>query len=223
MDALIEIIYGAVLGLLAGIAFQRISVFQVSKRSDDSAKVEAINNQVVIALWMLTSAALFALVFWKYSGTVDRIENIFIVSVAVNIAVVDFDIRKVPNSSLLILMLSKIGCMIADVIITGDAKNVIFPPILGLAVGLIIYSLPSMLKIPIGAGDVKYCGVIGFCLGIYGFLEASLVMGIVIAFYWIYLKITGKGSLKTVSAMGPFLSVGVIVTALLPITELINR
>ena len=60
---MIEIIYGAALGLLAGIAFQRISVFQVSKRSDDSAKVEAINNQVVIALWMLTSAALFALVF----------------------------------------------------------------------------------------------------------------------------------------------------------------
>ena len=48
------------------------------------------------------------------------------------------------------------------------------------------------------------------------YLQAALVMAVGLLVYLVYLIATKKGSLKTKSPMGPYLSLGVIVTVLFP-------
>ena len=221
---LIEVLISAVLGLAAGLLFQRITVLQLKKRTDDASKIKLANRPVVIIPWILISAALFALISWRCKETVVMIQYFVFVSVSINIAVVDWLIRKVPNSSLLILLAARaIGMVLEVAFKVGTVKNVVIPSFVGLFIAFLVFSLPSYFGIRIGAGDVKYSGVIGFCLGFIGFFEASAVMGVVNLIYWAYLKITHKGNGKTLAPMGPCLSVGVIITLLIPLTQFIGN
>lgn len=225
MRLLIEILISAVSGLAAGLLFQRITVLQLKKRTDDSSKIKAVNKPSVIIPWMLVSAALFALLTWKLKEQcIVLVEYLIIASTAINILAVDALIRKVPNSSLLILLVTRaIGIVLEIVFKVGTVKSVVIPSFFGLFIAFLVFSLPSYFGIRIGAGDVKYSGVIGFCLGFIGFLEAAVIMGIVNLIYWAYLKITHKGNGKTLAPMGPCLSAGVIITLLVPLTEYIGN
>ncbi len=225
MRLLIEVLISAVLGLAAGLLFQRITVLQLKKRTDDSSKIKTVNKPSVIIPWMLISAALFALLTWKLKEQcIVLAEYLIIASMAINILAVDALIRKVPNSSLLILLLTRaIGIVLEIVFKAGTVKSVVIPSFVGLFIAFLVFSLPSFLGIQIGAGDVKYSAVIGFCLGFIGFLEAAVIMGIVNLGYWAYLKITHKGNGKTLAPMGPCLSAGVIITLLIPLSDYIGN
>jgi len=219
---LAEVIYGALLGLLAGLAFQRITVFQIKKRTEESSKVEAVNAPMAIVLWMIVSALLFGIIFYIESESIVRLQSVLIMSIAISISVVDIDIRRIPNESVLALLLVRAIGIIADI---SDGQNFLeaaIPSFIGMAVGFLIYSIPSMIGVPIGAGDTKYSAAIGFCLGFYGFLEASIIMSIALFVYWVYLKGTGKGTAKTVTMQGPYLSLGVMVTLIFPYERIIE-
>lgn len=213
---LVDAIYGGVLGIVLGLAMHRVTVFQVKMRTEENAKVEAVNNTMVMVLWSALSGVLFALLFWRESETAVRLPYVMYMSIAIGIAVVDIDIRRIPNESVLAIMVVKTISIIVNISKGCDIKDEIFPVILGLVVGLVIYMIPSIFRVPIGAGDIKYCAAIGYCLGIYGFLEAALVMAVGLLAYLGYLKMTKKGSAKTATAMGPYLSLGVVATLLLP-------
>jgi len=217
-----EVIYGALLGLLAGLAFQRITVFQVKRRTKESSKIEAINTPMAIALWAVLSAILFAVIFYLHSDTIVRLQYVLIMSIAINISIVDIDIRRIPNESVLALLAVRLVGIVADIVGGQNILEAALPSLLGLAVGFLIYSIPSMVGIPIGAGDTKYSAAIGFCLGIYGFLEASVIMAIALLVYWVYLKVVGKGSAKTVTMQGPYLSLGVMVALIFPYERIIE-
>jgi cbb3-type cytochrome oxidase subunit 3 len=51
---------------------------------------------------------------------------------------------------------------------------------------------------------------LGFVFGIVNFALAMLAMSILLMLYWVYLKKTKKGNMKTSAPMGPFLSAGVM-------------
>jgi prepilin signal peptidase PulO-like enzyme (type II secretory pathway) len=70
-----------------------------------------------------------------------------------------------------------------------------------------------------GAGDVKYSAVIGVCIYAMGYFQSMVFMGIFVAIYLVYLKITRKGGLKTLVPMGPFLSVGTVISMCFLITN----
>jgi len=219
---LAEVFYGSLLGLLSALAFQRITVFQIERRTKESSKVEAINTPMAIALWMLVSAMLYGIFFYIETETIVRLQYVLIMSIAINISVVDIDIRRIPNESVLALFLVRTIGIIADIVGGQNFLEAALPSFIGLAVGFIIYSVPSMAGVPIGAGDIKYCAAIGFCLGIYGFLEASIIMSIALFTYWIYLKATGKGTAKTVTMQGPYLSLGVMVALIFPYEKIVE-
>ena len=220
---MIETIYGAVLGVLAGLAVHRISLFQIRRRSQESKSVEAVENVVVIALCSVIGALLFGVIFKLYSDTLTRIEYMFYILVALNVSIIDIDIRKIPNDSLLVLLVVRTVTMIIRMATgRGTVRETLFPAILGLAIGFILYMLPSFMRVQISPGDVKYCAMIGYCLGIYGFLETSVVMAVSVLFYLAYLIVSKKGNAKTVTMMGPHLSLGVVVTLLLPYTEIMT-
>ncbi len=213
---MIDIIYGGVLGLLAALAFNRIAIFQVKKRTDENAKIEAIGNTATVIIWMLISGVLFAAVFAITRDAAQRIEAIAYISVAISIGVVDLDIKKIPNSSVLALLIIRTAALIYAIATGVPLKESLIPSLVGLAGGFILYQLPMYFGIPIGTGDVKYSAAIGYCLGAFGYLQSALIMAVGLAFYLIYLVATKKGSLKTAVPMGPYLSLGVVVTVLFP-------
>lgn len=216
---LTEIIFGGFLGIVAGLAFQQISAFQIKRRTDETAKIETVNNPVVVVLWVVISALLFGLIYYLEKDPAKRVEKILYISIAISIAVVDMDIKKIPNFSVLALLIIKVVSMVYAIVKGGEVVNIIFPAVIGLAVGFFLYQIPMLFHIPIGTGDVKYCGAIGFCLGIFSFIQAALIMAIALLLYLLYLVSTKKGSIKTAVPMGPYLSLGVVITILYPILD----
>ena len=212
-------LYGGILGLLAGLAFNRITLFQIKRRTSETAQIEAVENLAVIISWILLSGVLFAVVFAKFSSTALRLEYIAYISIAISVGVVDLDIRKIPNWSILALLIVRTAAIVYGVCSGGSIKAYLFPSLIGLAIGFVLFQLPTLIGIPIGSGDVKYCGAIGYCLGIFGYLQASIIMAVALVIYLIYLVATKKGSLKTAIPMGPYLSLGVVITIICPIFD----
>lgn len=213
---MIDALYGGALGILAALAFSRIAIFQIKQRTDETAKLEAVQNAAVTVIWVLLSGVLFAAAFVRFEETALRLEAIAYISIAISIGIVDLDIKKIPNSSVLALLIVRTAAIIYAIATGVPVKECLIPSLIGLAAGFILYQLPMFFGIPIGTGDVKYSAAIGYCLGAFGYLQAALIMAAGLIIYLIYLVATKKGSLKTAVPMGPYLSLGVIVTVLFP-------
>lgn len=213
---MIDAIYGGVLGIIAALAFNRISLFQIKQRTDETAKIEAVKNTATIVIWVLLSGVLFAAAFAIFEDTAARLEAIAYISIAISIGIVDLDIKKIPNSSVLALLIIRTTALVYQIVTGVPVKECLIPSLIGLAAGFILYQLPMFFGIPIGTGDVKYSAAIGYCLGAFGYLQAALIMAAGLVVYLIYLVATKKGSLKTAVPMGPYLSLGVVVTVLFP-------
>lgn len=214
---MIEAIYGTALGTLSALAFNRISIFQVQKRTQETAKIETLKNTALIVGWVLLSGALFAAVFARYPETAVRLESIAYISIAISIGAVDMDIKKIPNSSVLALLIVRTVALVYQIATGAPLKETLIPSLIGLAAGFILYQLPMLIGIPIGTGDVKYSAAIGYCLGAFGYIQAALIMAVGLLVYLIYLVATKRGSLKTSVPMGPYLSLGAVVTVLFPV------
>ena len=214
---MVDIIYGGVLGIPAALAFNRIALFQIEKRTKETAKTEAVQNTVLIIAWSVLSCALFAAVFAIFKDTALRLEAVAYISVALSIAVVDLDIKKIPNSSVLALLIIRTAALVYAIAFKGaPIKECLIPSLVGLAGGFILYQLPMFFGIPIGTGDVKYSAAIGYCLGAFGYLQAALIMAAGLLIFLVYLTVTKKGTRKTAVPMGPFLSLGTVATVMFP-------
>lgn len=216
---MLDYIIGAIIGLAAGFAFNKLAIRQISKRTEDVNKQNALKKPVVLITWLIISALLFAGVIWRDKSILVRVEYMIYISAILNIAAVDLLIRKIPNELLLVLLSVKlVFIVVALVKAPSDFVQTLFMPAVGLVVASVVFSIPSYLHISMGAGDVKFAGVIGFCFGYFMFLQAMVIMAVILLFYLLFLLATHKGNLKTAIAMGPYLAVGVIVTMLFPIT-----
>ena len=91
-----DIIYGGALGLLAALAFNRIAIFQIKQRTDESSKIEAVKNTATIVVWVLLSGILFAAIYAIIKDTAARLEAMAYISIAISIGIVDLDIKKIP-------------------------------------------------------------------------------------------------------------------------------
>lgn len=212
-----ETMFGGIIGVIAALAFNRIALIQVRHRTEETSKIEAVNNPALIVFWALISGILFILIFKLFDDTVKRIELAMYVSTAISIGVVDLDLKKIPNLSVLALMLVRTAAIIYELARGGSAKETLVPSLVGLAAAFILYQLPMFFGIPIGTGDVKFSSAIGYCLGAFGFLQAAIIMALGLLVFLIYLVSTKKGSIKTKVPMGPFLALGAIATILFPV------
>ncbi len=212
-----DLLYGGALGVVAGLAMNRIAVFQVKRRTEESVKREAIDNIVLAVIWALISGILFAVIFKLYGTTAKRLEYVAYISIVLAIGVVDLDIQKIPNLSVLALLVVRSAAVIYELVTGVSAKEAIFPSVIGLVAAFILYQLPMFFGIPIGTGDVKFASAIGYCLGLFGFLQSAIVMAVGLVFFLVYLMARKKGNLKTKVPMGPFLALGSIATVIYPV------
>jgi prepilin signal peptidase PulO-like enzyme (type II secretory pathway) len=146
------------------------------------------------------------LIFVRINGLESKtLESMILFSICIILSAVDISIKKIPNE--LVLMTIFVG---GAFIVTGQPITSIGMNVFGLLIGFIIFFLPAMIGKGAGWGDVKYAAAVGFCLGAYGIISAIMIMTFFLMIYACYLIISGKGSLKSKVALGPFMASGFV-------------
>jgi prepilin signal peptidase PulO-like enzyme (type II secretory pathway) len=200
------------LGGLVGLLMEKIAVYMINQRvSQPIVHRFSGSNGLTIAWAVINALSWFSIVLIGGLNA-KTIECILILSACIIISAVDITIRKVPNEMLLFTLI--IGIVFVFV---NNQVNSINLNIIGFVVGFIMFFLPTMIGKGAGWGDVKYAAVVGFCLGIYDFLTAVIIMTLILLVYTAYIMITGKGNLKTKIALGPFLASAFVIVLVLNI------
>ena len=218
VKALIAIVYGILLGIVTIPLSKRLA----SSRTEDPGVLAPLNKAYIkIGAIVLGVAASLGLMF-TYESVAILIRNYAILIPIFALAFVDAFVRKIPNSCLLFILVAQTIYIIYMCISTKSLS--IFPDaFFGLMLGFGICLIPGILRIPMGAGDIKYCAVIGFTVYLIGFFESMIIMSLLAVIAFIYLKVTKKGGIKTLMPMGPFLSVGTVVSMCVPLAKYIGE
>lgn len=199
-------------GIISGMIFYPISVKLIEKRVPENNALKKIKSKPMFLIFTGFTALAFVLI--SVAGITGSMiyYTMLLSSICISIAFIDEFIQKIPNLLLLAMMLTK-----AAFIVINNDYLFLLKGLIGFFAGFIIFILPSMLRIPIGAGDIKYAAAAGFCFGLYNLLQAMFIMSILIFIFLIILILTKKGGIKTSVPMGPYISGGIILTMLFPI------
>lgn len=199
-------------GILMGLAFYQISAVQIENRTADILILQKVKRKSDVALFIGFTALGFGLIGMIVADRSARFETMVLFCICLCIGWIDFLIRRIPNE----LVLSIVLCKVLFLCVHHEFGSLL-QSLIGLAAALFIFLIPFQIKMPIGTGDIKYAAVVGFYLGVLGFLQVMAVMAAALMVYLVYLLATKKGSWRTAAAMGPYISLGVIVATLFPI------
>lgn len=228
---IIAIVYGIILGMVSIILSKKLAL----TRTDDPGKLAPLNKPPLkITAAVLGIGASFGLLFLTaypetYGFTINdselselarnqllygvMVRNLILLIPIFSISFVDALVRKIPNPLLIVMLLIDIAYVVYVCVITPSNIGVILSKsFIGLFLGMLVCFIPSVLKIPMGAGDIKYSAVIGATIGAMGYFQSMILMSLFVVVFWIYLKATKKGGLKTQIPMGPFLSIGTVIS-----------
>lgn len=224
MKDLIIYIVAIAVGLLTGVGAYFTAKAQIKSRCEAHPELaeqyfpNAINKKIVLLAMTLLVVVVNVLAV-VLNLKIHNLVYIFVIApVLVDIMAVDLFIRRIPNQCLLILLVAKGFQIVADIVwFDGNVKVILFNSLIGLVLGFVVFLIPSFIGMYMGAGDTKLSAVVGFSVGIAGYLEAMLVSGVIMTVVLIVLKITKKGDRKTKSPMGPAFSIGFLAALLAPI------
>lgn len=213
------------LGLVIGFLFYILAKRQIKVRIEkipslaDDYIPQLLNKKWVLPVWELAFAGLYTASYFLFSDNiVSLIYSIIFISCSINIVFIDLAIRRIPNELLLTMLIVSLAKFIAEPLIyEGSIKQNLILAVVGIVCGFVLFSLPQKLGRYIGAGDIKLSAVIGFSLGVVGYLQAMIIMALIMLVYLVILLVTKKGNLKSFAPMGPALCVGAIISLLFPI------
>jgi prepilin signal peptidase PulO-like enzyme (type II secretory pathway) len=214
---LVAIVYGVALGVVTIPLSKKLTL----SRTDDPAKASPLNKASLKIITVVFGIAASAAIVFTADATDLLVRNLLLLIPIFSISVVDALVRKIPNPLLLVMLIIEAVYVIYHCVST-KSSDIFIKILVGFLVGMIVCFLPSLLKIPMGAGDIKYSAVIGICIFAMGYFQSMIFMGILIAIYLVYLKITKKGGLKTLVPMGPFLSAGTVISMCFLFTDFIH-
>lgn len=214
----IKIAVGVVWGLLIGFAGIPISKKLILKRSDDPGDTIVLNNKIFKVVIIGVSLVCAVCAALTADGWALLVRNLLLLLPMLSIAIVDSLIRKIPNPLLLAMIIVQ-GAYLAYYCIESQTTNLLISAGFGFFVGFLCCTIPSILRVPVGAGDIKYSAVIGLCIYFMNYMQAMVIMGLLAAVALVVLKATKKGGLKTLIPMGPFLSVGAVISMCFPLVE----
>lgn len=163
------------------------------------------------ALYIVGAIIVSLAVMFTVKDTAEMIRDLALLLPIYSISTVDALIRKIPNPLLITMLVIQV-IYLAYYSIANHTTSLLISAGFGLFFGLLVCTLPSLLKIPMGNGDIKYSAVIGACLYIVCYIEAMVVMAILVLIYYLILKAKKTGDLKTQVPMGPFLSIGTVIS-----------
>ena len=221
-SVILKIIISAVFGVALGFVTIPLAKKLALSRAEDPAEVAPLNKPLVKASSVvLALAGAFGVVFTAETPEL-LIRNLLFLIPVFALSYVDAVVRKIPNSCLLsILVVEAVYAIYYSV--HYQTLDIIPKMFVGILLGTVVCIIPGFLKIPMGAGDVKYNGVIGICLYAVGYFQSMILMALFIGIFAIYLKITKKGGLKTMAPMGPFLSAGMVISMCVSFVSMIDK
>lgn len=213
------------LGLVIGFLFYILAKRQIKVRIEKMPSLaeyyipELLNKKWVLPVWEIAFAGLYTASYFLFSDNITSlIYSIIFISCSINIVFIDLAIRRIPNELLLTMLIVSLVKFIAEPLIyEGSIKQNLILAVVGIVCGFVLFSLPQKLGRYIGAGDIKLSAVIGFSLGLVGYLQAMIIMALIMLVYLVILLITKKGNMKSFAPMGPALCVGSIISLLFPI------
>lgn len=144
------------------------------------------------------------------------IRNLVLLLPMLTIAIVDSLIRKIPNSLLLSMIIVQ-AVFVAYECVTTHSNYALINAGIGFFLGFFAFTIPTFLKVPVGAGDVKYSAVIGLIMYIGCYLQVMALVGILVLAVFIILKATKRGGMKTLIPMGPFISASTVISMCFPV------
>lgn len=212
----LRLILSILFGGLVGECMRRLSIKLINNRSEEVLQTPLLISRWSPIVWMLVGAAGCSIISVLVAELVCSVGFMVIFMALLCISAVDKCIRKIPNELLIVLLVFKV----VTIAINADYNGLV-SSIIGFVAGLFLFMIPSQVGIGIGWGDVKFAAVIGFCVGWIGMFEAVAVMAVAMGIYSLYLLITRKGTLKTKVAMGPPLSLGMVIALLFPLAEIL--
>lgn len=207
------VVLGAASGYLALQITRRLIQSRTAGLPEKRSNV-IVSHKISPIVWSALFSAGFSIIYLAAGEPFAIAECAAVFTLCACIGAVDWVIRKIPNSLLLALISSRA----AFLIIRRDFSDVKVS-LLGFAIAAVIFAIPALFKLNVGAGDTKLAAVTGLYLGISGFLQAMITMAVLITFYGIYLLISKRGGFRTKTAMGPYLAFGFISSLVFPIVH----
>lgn len=217
-DILVKILIGILFGVLLGLITIPLSRKLILSRSEDPGDTILLKNKLLIASLIVLGVLSSVGVILTGEDTTVIIRNLVLLIPIFSIAVVDSIIRKIPNPLLLAMILTQ-AIYVAYVSITQHSTQLLITSFIGAFIGLFACTVPSLLRIPVGAGDIKYSGVIGLCIYLGGYFQAMVIMGLLALVVYVVLKASKKGDMKTMIPMGPLLSAGTVISMCFPLID----
>lgn len=199
-------------GILIGICLKRVAIYLIDQREKNVVYGHLLNKGISWLYWSAFTAGIYGVIGSLPISFPNKLEYMVLSSICLCIAMVDFKIKKIPNELLITLIVNRIVFLA----INHDLKEITLS-LVGMIAGFIIFLLPSYLKMNIGGGDIKFGAVVGFCLGAYNLFEVMIIMAAALSILTVYLIASKRGTLKSQAAMGPFISLGVIITIIFPL------
>lgn len=215
-----------IVGMLVGIGFYQLAKHQIKTRCQKIPSLaktfspDLLDSKKSFLIWELVYAVFLGLAVAFAGNPIRLVLAVIFIFCGMNIAAVDLAIRRIPNELLITLMVASLACNIAECLIYEESDSLvktIISMVVGLVGSFLIYMIPKKLGVYIGNGDIKLSAVIGFSLGILGYIQAMILMSVFMLVYLAVLLITKKGGLKTKTPMGPALSFGAILTVIFPV------
>ena len=217
-DIVVKILVGIVFGLFLGLVTIFLSKKLTLNRTEDPVKAAPIDTPLFKVMSFVVGVGVSVAVVFTAGDTAMVIRNLALLVPIASISVVDSLVRKIPNSLLLSMIVIQ-AIYLAYYSVSNHTTQLLIAAGFGFFIGFAACTLPGVLKIPVGAGDIKYSGVIGLCIFFAGYLQAMVLMGLIAVGCLIVLKATKKGGLKTMIPMGPLISAGTVITMCYPILE----
>lgn len=205
----------ALAGAICCIPVRLLTRRLVEVRGGNPDESRLLNGHLSAALFLVIGALGFVLisVVIPMADMVRLIQFLLVFLVLLSLSVVDIVVRRIPNELLLALIVIYALGHTLGAGWSGVTKN-----LMGAAIAAVLFTLPARMGLfPIGWGDVKYAVVIGFCFGLAGLLQVTMVMGLGLGIYTAYLYISHRGGLFTSAAIGPYLSAGAVATMVFPV------
>lgn len=220
---LIKILIGVAWGIALGVITIFVSKNLTLKRTDDPVKAAPIDTTLFKVMSILVGIIASVAVMLTATDTALAVRNELLLIPIASIAVVDSLVRKIPNPLLLFMIIVQAIYLAYYCVVHKDA-SILLAAAFGFFIGFGSCAFTTLLKVPVGNGDTKYCAVLGMCLYFQLFLQSMVVVGLLAIGCLIYLKATKKGGLRTMIPLGPLISLGSVISVCFPfLVSLLNQ
>lgn len=192
-------------------------VHETKPKFPDAAKAHKIMLAVVLLCYFAAAAA----GLYVQSKTGVRCsavaQNVLLWDGVLCAAIIDFQVKKIPNKLLLVLFALRCGFLLWEIFyLKSTLRSTILLSLVGMALGGGIIGVCKLIKRgSIGTGDLKMFGLLGFYFGAVGIIQIMIFSLFFSAIFCIGLLIFKKAKSNVSVPMAPFILIGLSIFLIL--------